>query len=328
MTTRTTIEGMAEWLKGHDDFVIIGHVAPDGDTSGSCLGLWHALRERGKRAVVLLSDGVPKLYADLPGVEDVITDVGNLPFAPQTALSVDVSELERLGDEGMAAFDSCPCRGAIDHHATNPGFGDIMLLDGEAAAAGELAVEVVEAMGGPLSKTAAECLFVAISTDTGHFSYSSVRVQTFKAAERCAAAGIDIDGITARLYRTRSLARTKLLGLVLAGLRVSDDGRMAWAYLSEAMLREAGAAKEDNEGIVNYLQEIQGVKFAVLIQERGSQCKLSLRSVPPLDVAEAVALPLGGGGHACAAGATVDMPMEAAAHVALDLAAKALRDAP
>ena len=85
---------------------------------------------------------------------------------------------------------------------------------------------------------------------------------------------------------------------------------MAWAFLTEAMLEQAHALREDNEGIVNYLLEIEGVQFAALANERGSQTKLSLRSRPPLDVATAVAVPLGGGGHDCAAGATVELPME------------------
>ena len=323
MTNRTTTEGMAAWLAAHDDFVILGHLAPDGDAAGATLGLCHALTSAGKRAAVCLPDGVPGLYADLPGAGSVVRAGERLPFAPKTALAVDVSEYERLGPEGMAIFDACPSRGVIDHHATNPGFGQIMLLDGAAAAAGELAVEVLLAMGLELDAAASECLFVAISTDTGHFSFSSTRPRTFRAAEQCLAK-IDLDAITARLYRTRTLARTKLLGLVLAGLQVSPDGRLAWAKLTQAMLDEAHATKEDNEGIVNYLIEISGVVCAVLAQERDYGTKLSLRSTTALDVATQVAIPLGGGGHACAAGASVPMSIDEALERALELARNAI----
>ena len=98
MTKRATIEAMAEWLAARDDIALLGHVSPDGDASGSCLGLWHALTEMGKRAVVCLPEGVPKLYADLPGADAVIPSGEPLPFVPKTALAVDVSEPERLGD--------------------------------------------------------------------------------------------------------------------------------------------------------------------------------------------------------------------------------------
>lgn len=324
MMNPATIEQMAAWLKDRDDFALLGHVYPDGDAAGSCLGLCHALRALGKRAVVFLPGGIPSLYADLPGADGVFATGDALPFEVRTAVAVDVSEYERLGDAGKALFDAAPQRAVIDHHSTNHGFGQLTLLDGAAASAGEIAVEVAEALGVKLSRDMATCLFVAISTDTGHFSYSNTRQETLAAASKCAAAGIDISGITARLYRTRTQARTLLLGLVLAGLHVSEDGRMAWAFLTEAMLEQAHALREDNEGIVNYLQEIEGVVFAVLAEERGSETKLSMRSAPTLDVAKHVAVPLGGGGHPCAAGATVKLPMEAAAQRALELARRAL----
>lgn len=323
-TRQATINELAQWLAARDDIALLGHVFPDGDAAGSCLGLWHALKALGKRAVVCLPCGIPGLYADLPGADAVIPTGEPLPFEPVAALAVDVSDEGRLGEAGKAVFDACPHRAVLDHHATNPGFGRLTVLDGDAAAAGELAVELIKALGVSLSPEMAECLFVAISTDTGHFSYSSTRKATFLAGAECAEAGIDIAGITERLYRTRTLARTKLLGLVLAGLQTSEDGRMAWAFLTEAMLREARALREDNEGIVNYLREIAGVDFAVLVEQRGSQTKLSMRSSPALNVAEAVAVPLGGGGHAPAAGATVDLPMEQALEKALALARKGL----
>ena len=211
-----------------------------------------------------------------------------------------------MGDAGMAIFNRCERRAALDHHPTNPGFGQLYALDGGAAAAGELAVRLIGALGVEMTREMAECLFVAISTDCGQFNYSNTRPETFTAAAKCAAAGIDIERITSELYRTRTLGRTRLLGLALADLHISDDGRIAWAAITEAMLEKAGALPEDNEGVVNYLLEIEGVQIAILANERGSQTKLSLRSKPPIDVAKQIAVPLGGGGHACAAGATVD----------------------
>ena len=324
MTKRCTTEELARWILDRDDFVVLGHENPDGDATGSTLGLWHTLRALGKRAVVCLPGGVTYLFRHLPGAEAIVPTGEPLPFEPKTALSVDASEVERLGEAGRALFERCGERGVIDHHATNPGFGQVMLLDGQAAAAGEMVVEVIEAMGAELSREAAECLFVAISTDCGHFSYSSTRQRTFRAAGLCVAAGIDIDGVTRQLYRTRSQARTKLLGLVLSGLEVSGDGKIAWARLTKGMLDAAHAGPEDNEGIVNYLQEIGGAKCAILAQERGGGTKLSLRSTPPFDVARAIALPLSGGGHACAAGANVPLPLEEALQKALGLAREAL----
>lgn len=324
MSKRVTIETLAEWLKAREKVVILGHINPDGDTTGSSLAVWHALRALGKRAVVCLPDGIAGLYDFLPGAGEVIPTGEPLPFMPETAFSVDVSDPPRLGEAGLKLFDACPHRGMLDHHETNTGFGDVYALDGEAAAVGELATTLIEAMGVKLTKAIAECLFVAISTDCGQFSYINTRPQTFTAAAKCVEAGINVENITARLYRTRTLPRTRLLGAVLDGLQISRDGRMAWAFLTEAMLQRCSATREDNEGIVNYLREIAGVDFAVLVEERGPKTKLSMRSSTALNSAEAVAIPLGGGGHAGACGATVDLPMRAALEKALALAAAAL----
>ena len=168
-------------------------------------------------------------------------------------------------------------------------------------------------------------LIIAICTDCGRFGYTSTRPQTLEAAAACLRAGIDLDGLTRQLYCTRSEGRTRLLGMALNGLEMDESGKMCWARLTEDMFRRAGALREDGEGIVNYLLEIQGVQFACLAEERGSQTKFSLRSKPPLNVAEAVAVPLGGGGHACAAGVTLNLPLEAALDRVLHQARTALK---
>ena len=327
MTKRVTIDALADWLRDKEDVLLLGHESPDGDAAGSTLAMWHALKAMGKRAVVCLPGGIPLLYAGLPGAAEVRDIDAKLPFEPRTALALDVSELPRLGEAGMKRFEACPDRAALDHHHTNPGFGDLYFLDGDAAAAGELVVDLIDGLGVELSRDMATCLFVAISTDCGHFNYSNTRAKTFEAAARCAAAGVDVAGITERLYRTRSAGRTKLLGLVLAGLERSPDGLLAWGRITEAMLEEAGALREDKEGVVNYLQEIEGVRIAVLAEERGpSSTKFSLRTKAPLNVARDVAVPLGGGGHDCAAGVTVDLPLEDALKKVLALARKVLAE--
>lgn len=325
MTSRVTIEALARWLRERDDIVLMGHQSPDGDTMGSCLALFYALRAMGKRVAVCLPDGAPRMYASVPGASSVFGSADALPFAPKAALAVDVSEESRLGEAQQKLFEGCAHSAAMDHHPTNPGFGQLFVLDGEAAATGEMALELIDALGVTLTREMAECLFVAISTDCGHFSYNNTRPQTFRAAARCAETGIDIARITETLYRTRSRGRTLLLGLVLSGLELSPDGRLAWARLTEDMLRRAGALREDKEGVVNYLKEIEGVSVAVLAEERGErQTKFSLRSRAPINVARDIAVPLGGGGHALAAGVTLELPLEEALRRVLAMASEAL----
>ena len=231
-----------------------------------------------------------------------------------------------MGD-ARRIYDACAAHAVIDHHATNPGFGEVCVVDGDAAACGELVVALLREMKVAMARNMAEWLYIAIVTDCGQFGYSSTRAQTMEAAAECLRADIDVDFITRELYRTRSEGRTRLLGLVLSGLERSQDGAMCWARLTQAMLDEAHALREDNEGIVNYLLEIRGVQFACLAEERGAQAsKFSLRSKAPLDVAADVAVPLGGGGHARAAGVSIDAPLEDALKMVLARAREALEN--
>ena len=310
-----TIPELADWLKGMDDIAVFGHRAPDGDACGSCVAVTLALRALGKRACAYLPGGMPEFLRFLPGQECVVADA-NAPFVPQCALSVDVSAPDMLGDN-RALFESCPQRAVLDHHESNPHFGQINHVEPNRAACGEIALLLIEAMGAPLSKDMAACLFAAVSSDTGNFNYSNTTAETFEAAAACVRAGADVDEITGRIYRTRTEARTRLLGLVLAGLQ--REGKVAWARVTNDMFHNAGALRCDTERIVNYLIEIGGVEIAVLAieQEDGCSAKFSLRSLAPYNVARDVALPLGGGGHERAAGITIHRPLREALDLVL-----------
>lgn len=314
---------LAAFLKAHDDFILLGHVSPDGDACGSCIALALALQSMGKRTAVYLPGGMPEIYKPFLCTAQVLNGE-EPPFAPKTAFSVDVSEKPRLG-KGEAIFDRCEYRCMLDHHPTNTGFGEVFFVDGEAAACGELAAELIVEMGVSLSEEMAQWLYIAIVTDCGQFGYSSTRPETMEAAALCLRAGVDADRISRELFRTRTEGRTRLLGMILNGMEMNEDKTMCWSRLTDDMLSAANALREDNEGAVNYLIEIRGVEFACLAEERGkSQTKFSLRSKVGLDVARAVAQPLGGGGHPNAAGVTLNLPMEEALERVLAQARTAL----
>lgn len=308
---------LAEFLKNHDDYCLFGHVYPDGDVCGSTIALARALISMGRRAFVYLPGGIPHMYADFETGVAVISDAKDAPFAPATGFSVDVSARERMGG-GEKLFDACPHTAMLDHHGTNEGFGDVYFVDGNAAACGELAVELLGELGVSLDRVTATWLYIAIATDCGRFGYGSTRAETLIAAAECVRAGIDVDDITRRVFLTRTEGRTRLTGLVLSGLERSADGRLCWARMTDDMLARAGATREDNEGIVNYLAEIEGVQAACLAEQRGAQTKLSLRCRPPYNVARDVAVPLGGGGHPNAAGVTTNASMERALRIVLE----------
>ena len=163
-----TIPELADWLKGFDDIAVFGHRAPDGDACGSCAAVTLALRALGKRACACLPGGMPEYLRFLPGQECVVAD-GNLPFAPRCALAVDVSAPDMLGDN-RALFEACEARAVLDHHESNPFFGQVNHVEPERAAAGEMALLLIKALGVALTKDMASCLFAAVSSDTGNFN--------------------------------------------------------------------------------------------------------------------------------------------------------------
>ena len=307
---------LAAWLKAHDNFIVQGHINPDGDASGSCIALCLALKALGKHAFVYLPGGLAKMYGGFELSTEIYSG-SDLPFRPETAFSVDVSDKKRLGSGGEL-FDACADKAVLDHHSTNEGFGDICFVDGEAAACGELALELIRELGVELTREMATWLYVAICTDCGRFGYSSTKPETMIAAAECLRAGIDVDMIHRELYRTRSEGKTRLLGLALQDMQLNADKTVCWCSLPRDMYARAGALPEDRDGIVNYLLEIKGVQVACLAEERGEGAtKFSLRSKPPVDVGNQVCAPLGGGGHACAAGITLNLPLREALEAVL-----------
>ena len=323
MLNNASLHEIAEWLKARDDFALFAHITPDGDAIGSCIATALMLEKLGKRAFVVLPGGMPRVYTGFECSVAWIKAGDPAPFAPKYAVSVDVSEYKRMG-EGIELFESCSGNVMLDHHATNPGFGDLYYIDAQAAASGEIIVSLIQEAGVAFTKEMAEWLFIAISTDCGQFSYSNTRPETLQAAAEMMKAGIDVTEITQKLYHSRTKGRTQLLGTVLSELKTSNDGRMAWAKLTREMLEKTGTTHEDAEGIVNYLNEIEGVEFACLAEERENGTKLSLRARGNIDVAHQIAIPFGGGGHAKAAGLTIALDVDTALQKVLACAQDAL----
>lgn len=319
------INELAAFLKEHDRYVVIGHINPDGDAVGCAVSAALALKEIGKEAFVFLPGGMPVRFKGFKCSVQIVSAEEDIPFMPATAFTVDISAEDRMGS-GMELFRKCTAHCALDHHATNPGIGEVCVVDGNAAACGELVKQLYDELDLNMSAEAAQWLFIAVCTDSGRFGFSNTRGETLDTAAACVRAGADVDEITSVLYRTRTVGHTRLLGDVLHHLQMNETGELCWSYITDEMFEKAGAIREDNEGIVNYLVEMEGVEFACLAEQRGDKVKLSLRSHGRVNVGQDVAVPLGGGGHACAAGASVDATIEEAIAQALDLASAALKN--
>lgn len=304
---RSTIEQLANWIAGRQEIALVCHVSPDGDTLGSALALWRALLSLGKKAQVFCASSIPEMYSFLPGIEQV-SNADEVKL--RSVLCVDVASRDRMG-KYEAILDECESA-CIDHHGTNEGYCDVNVVEGEASATGVVVIKLLDALGVSMDREMATCLYAAISSDTGRFMYSLTNAEALRAGARCLEQPIDVDEIGFWLFRRRTLARNKLLAYALNHMFLTDSGRIAVIELPQSAYEESGAASGDAEGIVSYGIETSGVEVAIQAKEQNEkQTKFSLRSRGALDVSK-VAARLGGGGHANAAGVTIDLPMDQA----------------
>lgn len=321
-----TINELARWLLSRDDIAVIPHVSPDGDALGSGLAIARALSLLNKRARVVCVDDVPAMYRFLPGAASVAKPE-DLDFQPKCLLFEDVAALDRAGD-GCLLSARVREQALIDHHETNAGFCPLSVVNGKAAATGEMVVALLDEMGVPLDTALATCLYTAIATDTGNFSFANTTPGALRGVARLIEAGLHISEVNRALFRQRSLARTRLLGAALSAIEMAAGGRVAMVRVTRGMFERCGAAHPDTECIVNYLDEIEGVRAAILAEEKDAHVtKFSLRSGGAVDVSE-IARSFGGGGHQGAAGMTLELPIDDAAPIALRAVLSALDLAP
>ncbi len=305
-----TIPELAAWIEARDDIAVVAHVSPDGDTLGSGLALTRALTKLGKRAALVSADKVPHMYQFLPGVDHVRTPK-ELPFIPRCVLYEDVAAYDRAGDKG--ALQHVNDTALIDHHATNPCFAGLCVIDEEAPATGVLVLRLIDHLGIALDYELALTLYAAIATDTGNLSYSNTTAEAAHGIARCLEVGFNIEDASLRLFRLRTRARTTLLGMALSAMEFYCEGRIAITRISTLMYEVSGATASETEGIINFLIETEGVEAAILAEERDMfTTKFSLRSAGMIDVGD-VASFFGGGGHRQAAGMTIHLPLFEAA---------------
>jgi phosphoesterase RecJ-like protein len=290
-------------LREHESFLVTSHARPDGDAIGSALGMLHLLEGMGKRVTVAFADPIPSMYQCLPGVERIVPDLP-ADTLPDVAILLECDSIQRTGfsqiDAGMIVN--------IDHHLSGRSFADVNWIDPEACAVGAMVYDLTVASGMEITPAIASCLYVAVLTDTGSFTYASTGAATFGLAEHLLECGADASSISQSIYFSNRESKVRVLGAALNNLEV--QGEIAWSAVSRDEMDRAGALAEDCEGIVNYLIGIAGVRAAVFLRElpAGGCFRLNLRSKGAVDVAE-VAERFGGGGHRNASGCTLDGPL-------------------
>ncbi len=300
MTTTANTEAFAQIvdeIRRRQRFVISSHVRPDGDAIGSQLAMAYALRHLGKQVRIVDGDRPPTPLLVFPGVPDIEV----MPEIDDPGDAVIVMECGDLARTGVKGFE----RGFvinIDHHPGNRMYGAVNWFDLSAAACGEMVLDLVDALGVPLTTEIATHVYIAILTDTGSFHYSNITPKTFEICRRCVEAGVEPPAVARSIFDSNNLGRLKLFGAVLSRMELDPSGRLATVYVDRQMASECGGTYEDTEGLINLPLTVKEIQAVVFFKESGpDDWRISMRSKGDIDI-NVVAKRFGGGGHKNASG--------------------------
>ena len=287
----------AQWLRERDNFLLLTHIRPDGDTLGSAAALALALQKLGKRAWVGYNSGVTETYAGY--MEGCYPPAD---FVPEHIVAVDIATEHLL----PAEFE--PYRGrielCIDHHPSNEGYAGETCLDASAAACGEIVYRICKLLG-EMDAAIAKQLYIAITTDCGCFVYNNTTPATHRIAAELMEYGDFWKQVNRNCFQTLSLKEIKLQQRLLGSMEFFDGGALAVGAISLADLAEFQASQGDSEELASWANKIQGVKASATLRQLEERVwKVSLRTDGSLNATRVCAL-LGGGGHAAAAGASM-----------------------
>ena len=293
-------------LHGATRIVDSTHERPDGDAIGSGRALVLALRPLGKEARMVMCDTPPPALLPFPEVNSVwvARDVG------ATFDAAVIMECSALARTGVAGLDRSPVLN-IDHHPGNGRYGAVNWVDESAAACGELAYDLIGALGVHLTPAIATHLYLALLTDTGSFHFSHMTARTFDIAARCVEAGADPVWIARTHYDSNRMARVHLFGRVLSEMVVDAGGRIALLAVTPEMAAAAGGTYDDTEGLINFPLSVQTLCAVAFFKQAESpeHWRVSLRSKGAVDIGS-IARERGGGGHRNAAACALHGPLE------------------
>ena len=321
-----------EFIQQADRILLICHVSPDGDAIGSLLGLGMGLLALGKQMTLACESSVPSKFNFLPNCDSIVNAIDADRF--DLVIGLDSSDIARLG----SIYDADRLAGIpllnMDHHVTNLRFGDVNLVDTQAASTAEVVLALLDRLGVSLQgdgAAIATSLLTGIVTDTLGFRTSNVTPQVMRAAMRLMEAGASLSEVMHYAFHQRPLAELYMLACGLNRMQVEDG--VAWSEIKLADHRECGARQNSGYGggkigdadLVSVLVHTREVHISAVFTEReNEQVEISFRADPGFDVAQ-LALALGGGGHPAASGCTVEGTLEAAKASVLPMLRTALQ---
>lgn len=286
---------------------VLGHIRPDGDCIGSQVALCRCLNQSGIDAIAVNQDPIPEVLKRF---------VGDTPFlsaqefndSSHTAVSCDCAAIDRIGPILQAQFSNIFL--CIDHHISNPSYAEQNLIVSDSAATAEILAGLFLDNNLPIDATTAQALYVGIATDTGQFQFNSTTQRVFDISSKLIARGANPAAAALALYQQEPFAKIKLLQHFLSSLKLELDGQVCIGLIPQGTYESLGADKDDSEGLVNYTRNIDGVKIGILLEERPTLLKGSLRAKHPHMRVDQIAASLNGGGHACAAGFSIESSLD------------------
>ena len=301
MPADSTLAEIAEVIRTKQRFVVISHIRPDGDALGCTIAMGLCLRQLGKDVQMWNDDGCVERFHFLPG-SNFVTQPPAEPQEFDVAIMLDTAVKDR-GGRSMKAVKHADVWINLDHHVSNPGYGDLNFIDSTSPATGQILFELFRAGDLPLTYEMADSLFVAISTDTGSFQYPNTTARTYEIGAELVRAGVNVGTLSQKMYESHPRRRIELLKAMLNVMRFSSDDRVASIALPLTTVRELGTKPDDTEGLIDHIRSIEGVRVAAFFEELpDGLVRVSLRSKDKsTDVCE-IATAFGGGGHTLAAG--------------------------
>ncbi len=292
----------ANYLKKHNNYVILTHVSPDGDTLGSAYALYYGLKEIGKTACVVCPDVIPEKYSYF------VQTTAGVKRDEATVIAVDVADKRLLGALEEEFGDIVELN--IDHHISNTRFAKNLLLNADAAATAEIIFELLNKMHVNINDITAKALYTGIATDTGCFKYATVTAKTHEIIARLYENNLDAAKINKIMFDTKSKKLLELERMVLDAAEFHFDNKCMLLPVTSEMQLKTGCSGSELEGIAVISRSVEGVEAGVTVKQTGdNEFKISLRTYPPLD-ASAICQKIGGGGHKGAAGASVTGSLE------------------
>jgi bifunctional oligoribonuclease and PAP phosphatase NrnA len=298
------VDRVVEAIKASETICVVGHVRPDGDCIGSQLGLTLALMNAGKKVTCWNQDPLPAKLAFLDLKKVIAQPEKGRQF--DCVIATDCASLERLGTTAESITERKVFIN-IDHHTSNTRYADLNWIAAREPSTGELIFRLLKAANWPITPAISDCLFTAVSTDTGSFQYPTTRPATYHVAGELVKRGANLAKICDEVYQSYPLARVRLLRHVYNKFRLTHANQIAYFWLKKADYTRTGSDPSDSEGLIDHIRAIEPVILACVFEEiEPTLTRISLRSKSQKVDVNKVAQLFGGGGHAAAAGARIE----------------------